>query len=157
MAVRLLPYTWVRYRVQIEGTAELQEGVGFKSFISDIKIEPPRWKRIIREPLNEYVIALIRLDGDKYQYRTMWLDGDERKTQTLLDGATGLIVLLFTIYNNKVYLKDDYPGRALSPGNHVLSLVIRRTVDGSDADKTDITFKVNENGLQVVKFGPSSE
>jgi hypothetical protein len=157
MAARLLPPTWIRYRVQIEGCAELDEGMGFKYYVGHVRIEQPRWKRILREPLSEYIIALIRLDGSKFQHRTTWLNGDDKKTQALLNGATTLDVLLFTLYGNNVYLKDDYPEHALSRSNHVLTLVVRRTVDGADADKTDILFEVTESGFQIRGFNPASE
>ena len=157
MAARLLPPTWIRYRVQIEGCGELDEGLGFKSYVGHILIEPPRWKRILREPLNEYIIPLIRLDSGEIQHRTRWVDGVDGQTQALLNGATTRDVLLFTLYGNNVYLKDDYPERALKRGNHVLTLVVRRTVDGTDADKTDILFEVTENGFQFRGFHPASE
>lgn len=56
-------------------------------------------------------------------------------------------------------MKDDFPRQVLvlSRGKHILSLVIRRMVDGSDADKTDVSFEVTENGLENIDFLPSSE
>ncbi len=79
MAARLIPYTWIRYKVEITGVSEPDKGQEFKYHLGHVRIEPPRWRRMLREPLNEYIIPLIRLDRCEIQHRTYWLDGEEKK------------------------------------------------------------------------------
>ncbi len=155
---RIIPSKWIRYNVQIEGVGQLDTGLGNKDLVAHIRIMHPKFKRILRDPLSEYVITLICLDRNtKTCGRAIWVDGDERKTQALVNGATTINALLceVTHYNN-VYFSDNFPDNRLDYGEHIISIVIRWTADSLDACTTDVIFNVSDTGIEVIEYKPIS-
>ena len=147
MATRLLPAKWVRYNISIDSCA----GLGGHC-VANVVIEPPRWRRALMEPLNEHVIAVTLLDDRDYTERALWIDGYDKRDTMLVNGGARLEAQLFDMTADGVYYSDHYPEGKLDDGPHDLNLVIRRVMDGLDADEVDIKIDVTGGSLEIIGF-----
>ncbi len=92
MLVRLLPATWVRYKVILGKPYNDSKGVG-ECWVVPISIIPPRWKRAIMEPLIEYLLVEVLIDGEWYESK--WIVGDVNEIRLRGDGAMTVSSYLF--------------------------------------------------------------
>ena len=145
MITRLLPATYVRFRVQIEKDIDKEEELGFQNRWVLVRIEPPQLKRALMEPLREYLRVQLKLDKEEWVYGK-WVEGDINTYQLRTDGAMTALALVFSCSNQGVYLCDNL-SNPIEEGKHVLYVRVIRTLDKNIAAEKEIHFAVNSSRL----------
>ena len=86
---RLLPSTWVRYKVFIDNP-HLDSNSAGETWYGSVIISPPKWRKFLFPPLIEYADAEVKYNRRNKWYKTKWETGDWSEAQLRLDGARRL-------------------------------------------------------------------
>ena len=140
--IRLLPARWVRYQVSF-GELSKEEGLGPQQWLLTIRLDPPKWKRILMDPLRECLLVQVRL-GRTDWLQSKWVEGDINILRLTADAAMSVPALVFTEQNGVIHIADSYPNYPISQdGSYDIWVRIIRNVDNSVA---------GEVGIAVVKL-----
>ena len=139
MLTRLLPATWVRYRVHI-AKLDREEELGWGNWIVTVHIQPPKWKRALMEPLREYLLVQMKLSKGDW-LPSKWIEGDVNTFRLLADGAMSVAALVFTDNTSSIYLADNYPTKnpLVQDGGYDMWVRVIRSLDGTVADEVGIS------------------
>jgi hypothetical protein len=64
MLSRVTPSTWVRFEVRFQQPKKEVDLAG-ESWLVPVTIYPPRWRRILKAPLQEYLLVDVQVDDKK--------------------------------------------------------------------------------------------
>jgi hypothetical protein len=82
---RVIPSTWVRFEVHFQHPKKDVDLAG-ESWLVPVTIFPPRWRRILMPPLQEYMLVDVQIDDMKW-VRSKWIKGDLSETMLRADAA----------------------------------------------------------------------
>jgi len=141
--IRLLPAEWVRYQISF-GRLYGESGIGPHQWLLTVRLSPPRWKRIVMDPLRESLLVQVRL-GKKGWLQSKWVEGDVNALRLIADAAMSVSVVVFVEQTGSIYLADSYPENPIiQDGSYDIWVRIVRDVDDKIA---------GEIGMAVIKLG----
>ncbi|MBI4339803.1 MAG: hypothetical protein HY680_07600 [Chloroflexi bacterium] len=152
MITRALPQTWVRWRVELTGAGYSDELMGFTQVVVHVEVTPPVWwKRLLMEPMSEYLVMMASLDGNRKGQRVPWTEGDAMSYLFRIDAPILRWAQILSCTQNGVFLCDRYPQDRVPDGEHRLQLVVNRAGDG-EADSMTVVFEVKGNEVEILGF-----
>ncbi len=132
LLIRLLPARWVRYQVSF-GELIKEGGVGPQQWLLTVRLDPPKWKRILMDPLRESLLVQVRL-GRAEWLQSKWVEGDINILRLAADATMSVPALVFTESSGVIYIADSYPDNPISQdGSYDIWVRIIRNVDNSGA------------------------
>lgn len=140
--IRMLPAKWVRYQVSF-GERHKESGIGPHQWLLTVRLNPPRWKRILMDPLRESLLVQIRR-GKSDWGQSKWVEGDVNTFRLIADAAMSVPAVVFVEQNGAIYIADSYPeGPIIQDGSYDIWVRIVRDVDDTIA---------REIGIAVIKL-----
>lgn len=142
--IRTLPAKWVRYQISF-GKLYKESGIGPHQWLLTVRLNPPRWKRIIMDPLRESLLVQIR-QGKNGWLQSKWVEGDVNTFRLIADAAMSVPAIVFVEQNGSIYLADSYPeNQIIQDGSYDIWVRIIRDVDDKIAGETSIAvIKLNQ-------------
>lgn len=143
MISRLLPPTSVRYAVHLGGVEEKQNLSSFTQVIQ-VAVSPPRWKRILMEPIREYLVIEVRIDSSMW-IQSKWDEGDNGIYRLRADAAMAVYgIVLTTSPDGRVYLADKFlePKYEIKDYPHKIGVRIVRSIDKEIAAEAIVPYPI---------------
>lgn len=152
IVARLLPDTWVRFRVRIGDPAPDEELVAV-TWSVPIEIRSPRWRRALMPPLAEYLLVEVKIDEGVW-VRSSWDKGDMSESMLRADAAMSVPVVVLTksatngsLYAADKFMETKYQITVL----HEIRVRVLRRVDMTVGDEVVIPVSVAEGVLSLGK------
>lgn len=144
IVMRLLPAKWVRYQVSFGETSK-EVGLEPLQWLLTVHLDPPKWKRIIMDPLCERLLVQVKL-GQNDWLQSKWVEGDTNVFNLTADSAMSVLALIFTEQNGIIYIADYYPNNEIvQDGSYDFRVRIIRNRDNSVAAECGIAvIKLNQ-------------
>lgn len=149
MLSRLLPDTWVRFVIRIGDASCETDPVG-PTWSVPITVRPPRWKRVVMYPLQEYLLVEVRVDQEVW-VRSKWAKGDINEAMLRADAAMSVPAIVLTGTNSGTYFIADRYAEAeyqvVDP--HQIEVRVLRSVDMIVADTVMIPVVSKEGAMNL--------
>jgi hypothetical protein len=157
MLTRLLPAKWVRYQVHIEKLDRVED-MHLVNWLVTVRIQPPSWRRILMEPLREYLLVEAKL-GNGAWLPSKWAEGDINVSRLLADAAMSVPAFVFIEKETEIYLADSYPENPIvQDGGYDVWVRVIRSLDGSVADEVGIAvIKLNWRVTAAISRGQTNK
>ena len=72
----------------------VEEIMGSRNCTATVYIQPPNWKRVLMEPLHEYLLVEVKL-GNQGWLPSQWVEGDVNSLRLLANAAMSVPALVF--------------------------------------------------------------
>ena len=142
--IRMLPAKWVRYQISF-GELYRELGIGPHQWLLTVRLNAPRWKRIVMDPLRESLLVQVR-QGKMGWLQSKWVEGDVNTFRLIADAAMSVPAVVLVEQNGSIYLADSYPENPIiQDGGYDISVRIIRDVDDRVAGEIGIAvIKLNQ-------------
>ena len=154
---RVIPSTWVRFDVHFQYPKK-DVGLAGESWLVPVTISPPRWRRILMPPLQEYMLVDVQIDDMKW-VRSKWVKGDLSETMLRADAAmTVPCTVLSRLGHSGFWHIEDYAGErdyVLEETPKNVRLRVLCSLDNRIANETVLVVK--QDGGDLVLNAPTEK